>query len=51
MEFYEWLHQVTSLGYDENIMIPAEKGDIIENLFNLNYTPKEALEAYKRIAE
>jgi hypothetical protein len=44
--FNEWLHELTLLGYDQDIMIPARHADRIKSYYEEKLTPDEALQAY-----
>lgn len=45
-KFYVWVHEITVLGYEENIVIPTEHSEHIVGMFDRGLTPKEALDEY-----
>ncbi|MFD2874068.1 hypothetical protein ACFS5N_16415 [Mucilaginibacter ximonensis] len=43
-EYHNWLHQLTTLGYERKIMIPSEIKGAVDELYAEGLTPNEALE-------
>lgn len=46
-KYLDWLHDLSTLGYEENIIINTSHRDAIEYFFKSGLTPPEALERYK----
>jgi len=49
-EYYNWLHELTTIGYRKNIMIPTELMQEVKKLFNNGTPPAKALDAIIGIA-
>ena len=45
--YTKWLHDLTVLGYEENIMISTDHSAAIQYYFGIRLTPEAALERYK----
>jgi hypothetical protein len=46
-KYFEWLHDLTLLGYEENIMISTDHNAAIQYFFASGLTPAATLERYK----
>lgn len=47
--YLTWMHKVTVLGYDENIMIMQESAQVLEVMHKQGHSPQQALEELKKI--
>lgn len=47
-EFQKWLHELTTLGYSENIMLEAEHMEVIVLYYTEKKTTRQALDEYKK---
>lgn len=44
MDYYQWLHKLTVIGYDHDIMIGAHLEEDVKKMFADGLTPEQAIE-------
>lgn len=48
LKYIEWLHKLTTLGYNDHTTIRTEHAEIIAGYWQAKQTPEQALENYKK---
>lgn len=48
-DFPPWLHELTTLGYNEGVALDVAQGELIELYFLRGRTPANALEDLKKV--
>lgn len=47
--YLTWLHELTVLGYQKNIVINSNHSDWIDEMYKSNMTPESALTEYQQL--
>lgn len=50
-KFLSWLHDVTALGYQQNIIISFELSDVCKELYQSGVTPEDAIKEVHKLIE